>query len=192
MPVRRHKAPTSDLSVFNWDKANLILFSASKIPDNYIFSSTVSLLHDEHSSTNFYWMSRLEISPLISCSNCLYEASIMCHLPQIFSLPVAYSIQRSYPPWYGVSLMYGVHSFINNFWNRMESKAFRLINTPPLTDCLPFLKHHRFLTTLAVLCSCFHSYCSYELANNYMPPALPPRPRCTRLSTLSSIFCPPS
>ena len=61
--------------------------------------------------------------------------------------------------------------------NRVESKAFRLINTPPLTMCLAFLSHRRNIYFLPL----FSCWFSSELGN-CMPPTLP-WPRCTRLST---------
>ena len=67
--------------------------------------------------------------------------------------------------------------------NRVESKAFRLINSPPLTDCLQSLKHRRSVASLSIFYRYFHGYCSSELANCMPPPLL--RPRCTRLSTFS-------
>ena len=73
--------------------------------------------------------------------------------------------------------------------NRVESKAFRLINSSPLTDWLQSLNHRRNVASLALFYRYFHAHCSSELAN-CMPPPLP-RPRCTRLSTHShpySIF----
>merc|ERR1712035_305491 len=70
--------------------------------------------------------------------------------------------------------------------NRVESKAFRLINSPPLTDCLQFLKIRRSVGSLSIFYRCFHGNCSSELAN-CMPPPLR-RPRCARLSTFSRPF----
>ena len=67
--------------------------------------------------------------------------------------------------------------------NRVESKAFRLINSPPLTDCLDTLSHRRNVASLSIFYLYFHADCLSELAN-YMPPHLP-RHRCTRLSTSS-------
>ena len=56
--------------------------------------------------------------------------------------------------------------------NRVESKAFHLINSPPLTDCLDFLSHRRNVASLSLFYRYFHADCSSELAN-YMPPFLP-------------------
>ena len=67
--------------------------------------------------------------------------------------------------------------------NRVESKAFRLMNSFPLTDCLNYVSHRRNVTSLSLFYLYFHGDCSSELAN-YLPSPLP-RPRCTRLSTSS-------
>ncbi|MPC32023.1 hypothetical protein E2C01_025326 [Portunus trituberculatus] len=67
--------------------------------------------------------------------------------------------------------------------NKVESKAFRLINSSPLTDCLDSLSHRRNVASLSVFYRCFHAVCSSELANCMPSPLL--RSRCTRLSTSS-------
>merc|ERR1712035_292969 len=63
------------------------------------------------------------------------------------------------------------------------SKAFRLINSPPLSDCLQSLKIRRSVASLSIFYHYFHGSCSSELANCMPPPIW--RPRCTRLSTYS-------
>ena len=66
---------------------------------------------------------------------------------------------------------------------RVESKVFRLINSPPLTDSLDSLSHRRIVASLSIFYRYFLADCSSELAN-CIPPLLP-RPRYTRLSTSS-------
>ena len=63
--------------------------------------------------------------------------------------------------------------------NRVESKAYRLINSPALTDCLDSLNRH--VTSLFLFYCYFHVDCSSKLANCMSLPFQ--RPRCTRLST---------
>ncbi len=63
----------------------------------------------------------------------------------------------------------------------VESKAFRLISSPPLTSCLLPLKSRRNGTFLSIFYRYFHANCSSELGN-CIPPLLP-RPRCKRLSS---------
>ena len=67
--------------------------------------------------------------------------------------------------------------------NKVESKAFRLINSRPLTDCLDSLSHGQNVTSLSIFYRYFHADCSSELANCL--PCLLPRLRCTRISTSS-------
>ena len=66
--------------------------------------------------------------------------------------------------------------------NRVESKAYRLINSP-LTDYLDSLSHRHNVASLYFFYRYFHANCSSELAN-CMPPFLL-RPRYTKLSTFS-------
>ena len=67
--------------------------------------------------------------------------------------------------------------------NRVESKACRLINSSPLTDCLQPLSHCRNIASLALFYRYFHANCSSDLANCI--PSLLQRPRCTRLASSS-------
>ena len=67
--------------------------------------------------------------------------------------------------------------------NRVETKAFCLNNSSPLTDCLNSLSHRHSVASLFIFYRYFHAHCSSELANS-MPSPLP-WPRCTRLSTSS-------
>ena len=61
---------------------------------------------------------------------------------------------------YGSHVWMGVQ--LTKFYiNRAESKAFRLIISPPLTDCLDYLRHRRN----------FHADCSSEFANCMPPPS---------------------
>ena len=98
-------------------------------------------------------------------------------------LPAACSVQDLIRPY----MEYGAHvwggSTHTALLNRVEYKAFRLINSPPLTDCLDSLSHRRNVAYSSIFYRYIHADCSSELAN-CMPPSLP-RPRCTRLSTSS-------
>ena len=109
-----------------------------------------------------------------------------------FTPPAAYPVQGPYPPMYGVCFSHmGGGSTHTALLNRVESKAFRLINSPPLTNCLPSLNHRRNVASLTIFYRYFHAHCSLELAACLPPPL--PRPRCTRLSTHShpySVYLP--
>ena len=52
----------------------------------------------------------------------------------------------------------------------MEGKAFCLIISPPLIDCLQLLKHYCNVASLSVFYRYINGYCSYELANCMPPP----------------------
>src|SRR5256885_15940198 len=67
--------------------------------------------------------------------------------------------------------------------NRVESRAFRLINSPNLTDSLQSLSSRRKVASLSLYYRYFHNYCSSELFES-MPPLMR-RPRPTRHSTYS-------
>ncbi|MPC29407.1 hypothetical protein E2C01_022637 [Portunus trituberculatus] len=64
---------------------------------------------------------------------------------------------------------------------KVESKALRRINSPPLTDCLQSLSHRRNVTSLSIFLRYFQANCSIDLANCIPPLFL--RPRCTKLSS---------
>ncbi len=66
--------------------------------------------------------------------------------------------------------------------NRVESKAIRLISSPPLTNCLPSFRLRRSVASLGIFYRYFHANCSFDIAN-CIPPLLQ-RPRYTRLSAL--------
>ena len=84
---------------------------------------------------------------------------------------------------WSMTLMFGEGSTHTVWLNRLESKAFRLINSPPLTACFNSLSHRRNVVSLSIFYVYFHVDCSSELANCIAPPV--PLPRCTRFSTSS-------
>ena len=55
--------------------------------------------------------------------------------------------------------------------NRVESKVFRLINSPPLTDCLYSISHWCNVAYLSLFNGYVHADCSSDLGN-YMPPPI--------------------
>ena len=66
--------------------------------------------------------------------------------------------------------------------NRVESKDFRLVNSP-LTAHIDSISHQHNFASLSLFYCYFHADCSSVLVNYMPPPFL--RPRCTRLSTSS-------
>ena len=98
------------------------------------------------------------------------------------SLSAPCSVQGPYPSMYGMWLSCLGGSIHTTLLNRVESKAFHLINSP-LNDCLDSLSHRRNVASLSIFYHYFHADCSSELAN--CMPSFLPQPRCTRLSTSS-------
>ena len=191
---------TSDLSLISaWGRTNLVKFNASKtqflhlstrhnLPHDYpLFfndtqlspSSTLDILGLSFTKS-LNW--KLHISSL--AKNACKKLGVLFRLSQFFTPQQLLALYRGLirPCMEYASHVWG-GSTHTQFLNRVESKAFRLINSSPLTDCLQPLSLRRDVASLAIFYRYFHSNCSSELANCMPPPLL--RPRCTRLSTLS-------
>ncbi len=112
------------------------------------------------------------------------KLGVLCRLRQVFS---PYQMIALYRGLIRPCMEYASHvwggSTHTALLNMVEAKAFRLIDSPPLTDCLQSLNHRRNVASLSIFYRYFHGYCSSEVAK-CMPPPLP-RSRCTRLSTSS-------
>ena len=87
----------------------------------------------------------------------------MASLSIFFSLSAACSVQGPYPPMYGVWFSCLGASTHTALLNRMESKAFRLLNSLPLTDCLDYLSHRCNVASLSLFYSYFHRYSTVML-----------------------------
>ena len=149
---------TSDLSlVSDWGRANLVLFNASKtqflqqstrhnLPDNYplFFIDTQLPLSSTLNILGLFLTEKLNIQFRIST---LAKSASK-------KLGVLWCLCHTVP------------------LNRVESKAFCLINSPPLTDCLDSLSHRHNVASLSIFYHYFHAECSSELGN-YMSPSLP-------------------
>ncbi|MPC20807.1 hypothetical protein E2C01_013767 [Portunus trituberculatus] len=70
--------------------------------------------------------------------------------------------------------------------DRVESKAFRLINSPPLSDCFQSFSHYQNVASLSIFYRYFHANCSIYLVNCKSPLLL--RPRCTRFPSSSNPY----
>ena len=70
--------------------------------------------------------------------------------------------------------------------DRVESKAIRLIASPPLTDSLPSLSCRRDVASLALFYKYHFGHCSAELSRCVPPPLA--RPRATRQSVQSHSY----
>src|ERR1700755_230901 len=69
---------------------------------------------------------------------------------------------------------------------KVESRAFRLINSPALTNSLQSLSSRRIVASLSLYYRYYNGYCSSELSRCIPPPLR--RARATRLSTQSHPF----
>ena len=195
---------TSDLSlVSDWSRANLVLFNASKtqfiqlstrhnLPDNYplffndtqlSLSSTLKNTLDVSSTQNINW--RFHTSTLAESAS--KKLSVLWRLRPFFS---PFQLLALYMDLVRPCMEYGSYVWGSSthtvLLDRVESKAFRLINSLPLTDCLDNLSHRRNVAFLSIFYSYFHADCSSEIANRMPPPLL--RPRCTRLSNFSHSY----
>ena len=103
--------------------------------------------------------------------------------PVFLPLSVADSVQEPYPPLYGVRISRRGGGGSTHTLNKVESKAIRLTDFPPLIDCLQSHTLRHNVASLAIFYRYFHANCSSELAN-YMPSPLP-WPRLTRFFTRS-------
>ena len=144
---------TSDLSlVSNWGRAYLVLFNVSKtqfvqlstrhkLPDNYLlfFNDTQlplsSTLNTLSLSFTINLNRQFHISTLAKSAS--KKLGVLWRMSIVLSLPVACSVQGPYRP----CMEYDYHVWGDSthtaLLNRVESKAFRLINSP-LTDRLDF------------------------------------------------------
>ncbi|KAL7638527.1 UNVERIFIED_CONTAM: hypothetical protein RMT77_011097 [Armadillidium vulgare] len=69
---------------------------------------------------------------------------------------------------------------------KVESRAFRLINTPALTNSLQSLSSRRIVASLSLYYRYYNGHCSSELFRRIPPPLK--RDNATRLSTQSHHF----
>ena len=191
---------TSDLSrISDWGRANLVKFNASKtqflhlstrhkLPDTYpIYFDNTQL--SPSSSLNILGLSftktlnwKPHISSLTKAAS--QKLGVLFRLRQFFS---PHQLLALYRGLVRPCLEYACHvwggSTHTQLLRRVESKAFRLINSPPLTDSLQPLNLRRDVASLAIFYRFFNANCSSELADCMPPPLM--RPRCTRLSTSS-------
>ena len=149
-----------------------MLFSASKtqflhlstrhnFPNNYpLFlydtqlspSPTLNILGLSFIS-NLNW--KLHISSLAKTAS--IELGDLCRLRQLLTSQTANSIQVPYPSMYGVcfTCLGKFHSYSSI--EQVKSKAFRLINSSPLTNYLQPLSHRRNVASLALFYRYFHA-----------------------------------
>ena len=190
----------SDLAIISdWGKRNLVSFNASKT--QFLHLSTRQTLPDAYNLS--FDNTQLPLSPTLNILGLSFTQNLnwKLHISSLAKtassrLGVLYRLQHFFTPSQMLTIYKGLvrpcMEYACHVWggsthtallNRVEAKAFRLIRSPPLTDCLPLLNVRRNVASLSIFYRYFHANCSSELAN-CMPPLLP-RPRCTRLSTFS-------
>ena len=143
-------------------------------------SPTLNILGLSFVICNLNW--KLHISSLAKTAS--MKLGVLSRLRQFYSPPQLLTLYRG--------LIRPCMEYASHVWggsthtallNRVESKACRLINSSPLTDCLQPLSHCRNIASLALFYRDFNANCSADLANCI--PSLLQRPRCTRLASSS-------
>ncbi len=188
----------SDVSIISdWSRRNLVSFNVLKtqflhLSTRHHLPYTYPLLSD---NTLLYPSSTLNILGL-SLSNDLNWKFHISSVAKSASakLGVLYRLRQHFSPFQMLTTYKGLvrpcMEYASHVWgcsthtvllNRVESKAFPLINSPPLTDSILPLNLRCSVASLSIFYRYFHANRSSDLAN-CMPPLLP-RPRSTRLSS---------
>ena len=188
--------------ISDWGRRNLVKFNASKtcfLP--------ISLSKDpSHESIIF---ENVEINPLESinvlgleiCDNLSWKnhieglvKSASKKLGILFRCRRYFSSQELLQLYVGLirpCLEYCSHvwggSYYTYLLDRVEAKAFRLINDPTLTSSLDSLSLRRGVASLTIFYKIYFGHCSFELSQIVPPPLR--RPRNTRQSAASHNFC---
>ncbi len=144
--------------------------------------TSVSFSNNKHPWPVLIFQAQLEISYLLYSLICFLEVRCFVACPAIFS---PHQLLSTYKGLVSPRMEHASHEWESsshyNFFDNVESKAFRLICSPALANCLQPLKSRRNVAFLSFLYRYFHAYFSSERAT-CMPPLLQ-WPRCTRLST---------
>ena len=194
---------TSDLSLISdWGKKNLVVFNASKTQFLHL-TTRHNLPHDYQI---YFEDTKLEPSSVLNILGVSFsrdlswkdhitslskQASkrlgVLGRLKSFFSPPQLLALYRGVvrPCMEYASHIWGgsTHSVI---LDRVESKAFRIINSPPLTESLQSLSARRIVASLSLFYRYYNKHCSSELFGRIPPPLR--RARTTRLSTHSHSF----
>ena len=190
----------SDLSVIsNWGNRNLVNFNASKT--QFLHFTTRFNLPQSYplsfDNTEISPSSSLNILGLTFCQNLSWKDHIMSLAKSASKrLGVLSRLRSFFSPTQLLTLYRGLvrpcMEYSSHVWggsphtallNRVESKAIRLINSPPLTDSLQPLSLRRNVASLSLFYRYFNGHCSSELSACIPPPLR--RARSTRLATHS-------
>ncbi|KAL7643214.1 UNVERIFIED_CONTAM: hypothetical protein RMT77_006505 [Armadillidium vulgare] len=194
---------TSDLSLIsNWGRENMVVFNASKIQFLHL-STRHNLPHNYDilfENTQFEPSSVLNILGVSFSRDLSWKDHITSLSKQASNrLGVLRRLQNYFTPPQLLALYRGVvcpcMEYASHIWGgsthtalleKVESRAFRLINSPALTNSLQSLSARRIVASLSLYYRYYNRHCSSELSDRIPPPLR--RARATRLSTQSHPF----
>ena len=132
-------------------------------PIDKIFQTTIPSTSMTHTCPPLLRWTSLGYSLLKLLTGSLISLLLLNQLHQFFSPCLLLTLYRtlSSPVW-STHLTYGAAP---RTLNKVESKAFRLIDSPLLTDCLQPPTLHRNVASLAIFYRYFHANCSSELVS---------------------------
>src|ERR1044072_3127835 len=194
---------TSDLSrISNWGRENMVVFNASKT--QFLHLSTRHNL--PHNYDIFFENTQLKPSSVLNILGVSFSRDLSWkdHITSLSKqaskrLGVLRRLQHFFTPPQLLALYRGVvrpcMEYASHIWGgsthtalleKVESRAFRLINSPALTNSLQSLSARRIVASLSLYYRYYNRHCSSELSDRIPPPLR--RARATRLSTQSHPF----
>ena len=193
----------SDLSrISNWGRENMVVFNASKT--QFLHLTTRHNLPDTYNI--FFENTELKPSPVLNILGVSFsrDLSYKDHIVSLTKqaskrLGVLRRLRNFFTPSQLLALYRGVvrpcMEYASHIWGgsthtalleRVESRAFHLINSPALTNSLQSLSARRTVASLSLYYRYYNRHCSSELSDRIPPPLR--RARATRLSTHSHPF----
>jgi hypothetical protein len=193
----------SDLSrISNWGRENMVIFNASKT--QFLHLTTRHNLPNTYNI--FFENTELKSSPVLNILGVSFsrDLSYKDHIVSLTKqaskrLGVLRRLQNFFTPPQLLALYRGVvrpcMEYASHIWGgsthtalleRVESRAFHLINSPALTNSLQSLSARRTVASLSLYYRYYNKHCSSELSCRIPPPLR--RARATRLSTYSHPF----
>jgi hypothetical protein len=196
---------TSDLSLISkWGKENMVVFNASKT--QFLHLTTRHNLPDNYNI--FFENTQLNPSAVLNILGVSFSRDLTWkdHVVSLTKqaskrLGVLRRLQRFFTSDQLLALYKGIvrpcMEYASHIWgysppshtvllDRVEARAFRIINDPVLTNCLQSLSTRRIVASLSLFYRYYNGHCSSELSNRLPPPLR--RVRATRLSIQSHPF----
>src|ERR1700755_2031332 len=188
--------------ISNWGRENMVVFNASKA--KFLHLSTQHNL--PHKYDIFFENTQLKPSFVLNILGGSFSRDLSWkdHITSLSKqaskrLGVLRPLQNYFTPPQLLALYMGVvrpcMEYASYIWGgsthtalleKVESRAFRLINSPSLTHSLQSLSAHRIVASLSLYYCYYNRHCSSELSGRIPPPLR--RSRATRLSTQSHPF----